>query len=163
MDRELIILSTKLNFPAETEKARSEAEKPFMTAAAHGDVSGTLEAFRRIDRFHLGNWTKNHLHNTKNHLHLKEPLTLVGLADLCHISPNYLFSLFRKETGQSLIDYINERRIRTASERLIYADEPISSIAPQVGILDVNYFTQLFKKIMGVTPAEYQKNRHQYL
>ena len=90
-------------------------------------------------------------------MNLSEPLSLKSLSEMCHISPSYLSSTFRKETGQTLIDYINERRIRMAAQSLIWDSQKISDIAMQVGILDMNYFTRLFKKILGVTPTEYRK------
>lgn len=70
----------------------------------------------------------------------------------------------QKETGKNLIDYVNERRIHTAANLLTYDSRPISQIAAQVGIIDSNYFTRLFKKIMEITPVEYrEKGRQTFL
>ena len=91
------------------------------------------------------------------HLNLIEPITLKNVAEVCHVSPSYLSHIFRMETGKTVIEYVNERRVYTAAKSLIWDDKKISAIAVQVGFLDVNYFTRIFKKIMGVTPTEYRK------
>jgi AraC-like DNA-binding protein len=90
-------------------------------------------------------------------LHLDAPLSLKKLSELYFISPSYLSSLFRQETGATLTDYINLQRINKAAQQLSETSDSISTIAAGVGILDVNYFSKLFKKTLGVTPTQYRK------
>ena len=90
-------------------------------------------------------------------LNLSEPHTLKSLAALCHISPSYLSSLFKQETGTTLIDYINTQRVRRAAQQLTATDRSISEVAEEMGILDVNYFAKIFKRTFGMTPTRYRR------
>ncbi len=90
-------------------------------------------------------------------LNLNTALSLKSLAGMCFISPSYLSYLFKQETGQTLTDYINTQRVERAARRLQNTDDTVAEIAEDVGILDVNYFTKIFKKSMGVTPTAYRK------
>lgn len=94
-----------------------------------------------------------------NHINLNlgSQLSLKSLAAMCFISPSYLSNLFKQETGTTLIDYINTQRIQRAAKILIRTDKSIAAVAEQVGILDVNYFTKMFKKSMGTTPTQYRR------
>ena len=89
--------------------------------------------------------------------HLNGTLSLKRLAELCHISPNCLSNLFKQETGVTVTDYINTQRIQLAAKRLCTSNISIADAAEEVGILDVNYFTKLFKKVFGITPTSYRK------
>ena len=51
------------------------------------------------------------------------------------------------------IDYINTQRVNRAAQLLVQNNHTIAAVAEEVGILDVNYFTKIFKKTLGVTPT----------
>ena len=91
-------------------------------------------------------------------LNLSSQLSLKNLAAMCFISPSYLSYLFKQETGQTLTDYINTQRVERAARRLYSTNDSIAVIAESVGILDVNYFTKIFKKSTGMTPTAYRKS-----
>ena len=90
-------------------------------------------------------------------LNVAEPPTLKSLAAMCFISPSYLSALFKQETGSTLIDYINTQRVNRAAQLLVQNNHTIAAVAEEVGILDVNYFTKIFKKTLGVTPTRYRR------
>lgn len=90
-------------------------------------------------------------------LNVAEPLTLKSLAAMCFISSSYLSALFKQETGSTLIDYINTQRVNRAAQLLVQNNHTIAAVAEEVGILDVNYFTKIFKKTLGVTPTRYRR------
>ena len=90
-------------------------------------------------------------------LNLSETHTLKSLSALCHISPSYLSSLFKQETGTTLIDYINTQRVKRAAQQLTTTDRSISEVAEEMGILDVNYFAKIFKRTFGMTPTRYRR------
>ena len=90
-------------------------------------------------------------------LNVAEPLTLKSLAAMCFISRSYLSALFRQESGSTLIDYINTQRVNRAAQLLVQNNHTIAAVAEEVGILDVNYFTKIFKKTLGVTPTRYRR------
>ncbi|WP_426350081.1 helix-turn-helix domain-containing protein [Alloiococcus sp. CFN-8] len=86
-------------------------------------------------------------------------LSLNSLASLQNISSGYLSALFRKETGQTLTEYVNIRRIKHAEYLLRSTALQIQTIAQFCGIPDANYFTKTFKRYSGSTPEEYRRTR----
>ena len=90
---------------------------------------------------------------------LTENLSLRTLADTLNISPSYLSSLFRKETGQTLTDYINRRRVRHAMHLLKTTRLQIQTVAQHCGIMDVQYFSKIFKRVANMTPKEYRDSK----
>lgn len=94
--------------------------------------------------------------NTIN-LNLSDQLSPKSLAAMYYISPSYLSSLFKQDTGTTLTHFINTQRIQRAANLLSTTEQNISVVAEQVGILDVNYFTKMFKKSMGSTPTQYRR------
>lgn len=87
---------------------------------------------------------------------LREPLSLKRIAEQVNISPSYLSAQFRKETGKTLTDYINEKRIRDSLVLLSATELPIQKVAEQVGIYDENYYSRLFKKYLNQTAKQYR-------
>lgn len=71
---------------------------------------------------------------------------------------SYLSSLFSKEMGVSLTDYVNLCRIHHAQRLLLGTNLPIKSIAEQCGFSDIHYFSRLFKKIVETTPKAYRES-----
>ncbi len=83
-------------------------------------------------------------------------LTLKNIAAQVYVSPSYLSSLFSREVGIPLTDYVNRRRIERAKFLLRTNNLQIKYIVEQVGISDVYYFSRLFKRIVGTTPSNYR-------
>lgn len=87
---------------------------------------------------------------------LTADLGLKNLATQLNVNPSYLSTLFKKETGSTLTEYVNQKRIEHALFLLNSSSLQIQMIAQYSGIPDVNYFTKTFKKIIGITPKEYR-------
>ena len=87
---------------------------------------------------------------------LADNLSLRTLAEALNVSSSYLSSLFRKETGVTLTDHINQRRIRHAMHLLKTTRLQIQTIAQHCGIVDVQYFSKVFKRIAGMSPKQYR-------
>ena len=85
-------------------------------------------------------------------------LNLRTLSQSLNISSSYLSSLFKKETGQTLTDYIAQRRMSLARHLLLHTKLQVQTIAQHCGILDVHYFSKLFKKATGMTPKEFRQS-----
>ncbi len=94
---------------------------------------------------------------TRINLDIASDLTLNAQAKLLNINPSYLSSLFKKETGQTLTTYVNQKRIEHACGLLRNTSLQVQTIAQQCGIFDVNYFTKMFKRYTGMTPKEYRE------
>lgn len=89
---------------------------------------------------------------------LSADLSLSALATMQNISASYLSNLFKKETGHTVTEYVNSKRMDYAAYLLGATKHQIQSIAQQCGILDVQYFSKLFKKYKGLTPKEHRKS-----
>lgn len=64
---------------------------------------------------------------------------------------------FKETTGTTIVRYITECRMQKAAELLLTTDYRISDFATMVGFEDAGYFTRLFRKEKGVSPAEFRK------
>jgi two-component system, response regulator YesN len=91
--------------------------------------------------------------------HLGEDLSLNAVSAAIDSSPHELSRQFKKQTGKSLTDYINEQRIIEALYLIDNQHLSITDISLMVGFNDVNYFTKVFKKHKGMTPSHYRKGK----
>lgn len=89
---------------------------------------------------------------------LAQKITLKDIGDLTFFSPFYCDTLFRKETGKSIIDYLIDERVAEARRLLVENSLTLYAIAQAVGFNDYNYFSRMFKKRSGYTPTQYKKS-----
>lgn len=89
--------------------------------------------------------------------HYNESLTLDRLADIAHGSPYHLHRTFKKVMSITPVEYIQHQRIDRACQELINTDHSITTIGLNIGIPNTSYFVTLFKKKIGITPAQYRK------
>lgn len=82
-------------------------------------------------------------------------------AKKVHLSLTYLCRIFKRETGQSIGEYINENRMNEASHLLIIGNRPIRQIALQVGFSNFSYFSKRFREYFHMTPRQYRKNHRE--
>ena len=75
------------------------------------------------------------------------------------VSPGYLSTVFKRATGQTVSDYIRERRMEHAAHLLGSTSLQIQTVALHCGIMDVQYFSKIFKRQMGQTPSDYRAAR----
>jgi YesN/AraC family two-component response regulator len=73
-----------------------------------------------------------------------------------NLSANYFGDLVKKETGISAQEYIHNKVIDVAKERIFDISKPISEIAYEMGFRYPQYFTRLFKQRVGQSPNEYR-------
>ncbi|WP_240255504.1 helix-turn-helix domain-containing protein [Ferdinandcohnia quinoae] len=92
--------------------------------------------------------------------HIYEEITLDQLAQLCHLSPNYLSSLFRKEVGTPISEYIQLQRVNEAKKLLRLTNYSISDIGTWLNFNDQSYFIKVFKKYSGLTPKQFRNNHY---
>lgn len=78
-------------------------------------------------------------------------------ADELHLSANYFGDLIKKETGKSAQEYIQNKIIDVAKEKVFDADKSISEIAYELGFKYPQHFIRLFKQKTGITPNEYRR------
>ncbi|MGH8094408.1 MAG: helix-turn-helix domain-containing protein [Chthoniobacterales bacterium] len=90
------------------------------------------------------------------HQYLGEELSLTKVADVVHISPNYLSEEFKRVTGSKFVDYVARARIEKACKLLCNSNLRISEIAFEVGFQSLSQFNRAFKKLSGKSPKEYR-------
>ena len=81
------------------------------------------------------------------------------MAKQLHISPQHLSRVFRHENGITFVDYITRVRIRHAMEMLEDDQMKVYEIAERAGYSSQHYFSNAFKKMLGVGPTEYRRAR----
>ena len=89
---------------------------------------------------------------------LTADLKLKTIAEKLSVNSSYLSTLFHKEMGCTLTEYINKQRIERGVQLLQLTSKPVQEIAAECGFQDVNYFIKLFKKQTGFTPARYREH-----
>ena len=82
--------------------------------------------------------------------------TVKYFADKLCLSSNYFGDMFKKETGKSPQEYIQEKVIELAKERISDTADTVSQIAYSLGFQYPQHFCRLFKKRVGYTPSEYR-------
>ena len=87
---------------------------------------------------------------------LSSSLSLSSISAAQNVSAGYLSTIFKKETGKTITEYIAERRVKHASHLLSTTHLQIQTSALHCGIMDVQYFSKVFKKYAGKTPKEYR-------
>jgi AraC-like DNA-binding protein len=91
--------------------------------------------------------------------HLYAPLTLEAMASSVNLSVSRYSNIFRKKTGYSPVVYFNHLKIQRACQYLQFTSLRINEIGTKLGIDDPYYFSRLFTKVMGISPAEYRRKR----
>jgi two-component system response regulator YesN len=89
--------------------------------------------------------------------HLVESFRLEDVAESVTLSPAYLSSLFKKETGENLSDYVQRLRLERAKALLKSTNLTIQEIAAGVGYADAKHFSKLFSRMTGARPQDYRK------
>ncbi len=88
----------------------------------------------------------------------KQGLPSVGyFTDQLHLSPNYFGDLVKKETGISAQEYIQNKLIEVAKEKLFELDKSVSEIAYEPGFKYPQHFSRLFKQRVGHSPNAFRK------
>lgn len=87
-----------------------------------------------------------------------ETISMKDVASACHISCNYLNTLFKQAFFVCVTDYINKYRIKQACEKMVRSDFPINVLMQDVGFNNKMTFNRNFIKFIGTTPGQYRKN-----
>ena len=86
--------------------------------------------------------------------HLEEDLKRDDLAAYVHLNPDYMARIFKREIGVTIKEYIIQRKMREAQSLLKTTSLPVSFIAAKLGYSNFSYFSQTYKKTIGITPQE---------
>ena len=90
---------------------------------------------------------------------LNNILTLQQIAASVNLSPSHFSYIFKKKTGFTPIEYFNHLKVQQACQYLLFTGMRIKEISLELGIEDPYYFSRLFTKVMGLSPADYREKR----
>ncbi len=132
-----------------TEKKPEKLLRDFLNAVdrilttAAKDSTDYLELIGRIKRFIQKDYKSN--------------LSLVDVAEAVNLTPAYVSHIFKKETGQGIVEYITELKMKKAKQLLEDKNLKIIQIAKICGYENQSYFNKLFKIYYGMTPKQYRE------
>ena len=86
------------------------------------------------------------------------PMTVEQVAEGCGCSTSHFMRWFKQMTGSTFMNYLNERRLAAAAERLRQTSDNILFIAGDVGFENLSNFNRQFKARYGMTPREYRRS-----
>lgn len=84
-------------------------------------------------------------------------ISLESIAKIVYMSPTYFSKKFKKVTGMGFVEFLNNIRIKNATDMLSDTQLSINDIAILCGYQDTNYFSDVFRKIVGTSPNSYRK------
>ena len=85
-----------------------------------------------------------------------QDISITTIASHLGVSEGHLSHVFKKETSYTIISYLTQYRVHTAMKLLQDCRYKVYEVAEMVGYRDVAYFGSTFKKLVGVSPSEYQ-------
>lgn len=91
---------------------------------------------------------------------LYEDITLPLISDYVGLNSNYLSTLFKKETGFTINEYIHKKRVEESTILLTSTDYSILEISTLLKFHDQSHFTKVFKKLTGLPPKKYKENAY---
>ena len=87
----------------------------------------------------------------------RSKITLAELAEHVHLHPNYLCAIFKRNSGQTIVEYLNILRVGKARNLLNKGKLSIAQVAEQVGFSDIDHFSRTFKQHYGISPSAFRK------
>lgn len=131
----------------------------------------TLNEMMGLLKLNFGKWIresrdsqpKEHIQSmidkTKGYIanHYHKDLSIEEVAEVADLSISHFCMLFKQVTGYTFLEYLTQCRIEKAKYILKNSQVKVYQIAPLVGYQDPRYFTQVFKKVTGMTPSEYRE------
>jgi AraC-like DNA-binding protein len=93
--------------------------------------------------------------------HFTQPICIEELADLSRMSYRAFTSHFRRYTGSTVVEYLHQKRIAFAKQRLLATGDILAS-AYDAGFADLAHFYRIFKRMTGQTPRQYMLTQRQH-
>jgi AraC-like DNA-binding protein len=139
------------------------SETPEKAAYLHAALSNLMITLLRHGKKHnlkaYRSKLENDLDDVVDHLNsnFDQQIKVEDLAGFCSVSRRRFGTLFKNRTGKTPVEYLTEKRIEFARERLLQTGN-IAYAASESGFQDIAYFYRVFKKQCGITPKTFIKN-----
>ena len=91
------------------------------------------------------------------HQNYNKKLSIESISKVVSLSPIYLCRFFKEITGQTITEYINHFRLAQAAALIKTTDKKLLDVALETGFNNLSYFSNQFKRYMGVTPSEFKE------
>lgn len=91
--------------------------------------------------------------------HIDENITVEAMARNIYRSPSHFSVLFKRKTGYSPLEYFNHIKMQRACQLLEFTSLHIKELAYSIGFHDPFYFSRVFTRTMGLSPAHYRKKK----
>lgn len=130
------------------------------------DILNLLAASDDLDELSSQGYSHNFTHtdairmnNIYNYLlgHFKDDVTLEEIASVACLSPSAFCKYFKKHTGKTFSEFLNELKIGHACKMLIEADYSIAEVCYESGFQSLTNFNRQFKNYTSVAPYEYRR------
>lgn len=89
-------------------------------------------------------------------MNVHKKITLGEVAAHLHLNPSYFSRLYKQETGENFIDFVNNTKMERAKEILDSSNKSAEEISEMLGFENKSYFLKTFKKSIGLSPSEYR-------
>lgn len=112
----------------------------------------------RVERLRLGKAPTKLMKEVSNYVqqHLSEPMNIDKMAKTLYLSRTHLATRFKEESGKTLTEFIQSQKTEEAKRLLRFTDKPISAVSEYLGFSSQSHFSNVFKKVAGLTPQEYR-------
>lgn len=177
--RMLLRLCLKIANITDTVAVVSRTENSFTQ-----NIAGEFDPLVQMDRFEslreVQKWLKDYYagayeylmivktNSGRQHLKIEEyirknygdsSLNLKKCGEELFLSPNYISSILKKETGKTFVEYLNEVRLTQAKKLLREPESKIYEVSSMVGFTHPTYFSSVFKKATGLSPTEFKEKQ----
>lgn len=84
-------------------------------------------------------------------------ISINQISKIFFFNKDYIMRVFKNELNITIFEYINYKKVYMSLDDLIYTNDSILSIALRSGFSSQEYFSEIFKKIIGINPSTYRK------
>lgn len=91
--------------------------------------------------------------------HYAERIQLDDLVEIVHINKYYICKIFQQYVGKTFLEYVNLVRVQKAIALITSTNASMTDIAFSTGFQDINYFSRMFKRVMGISPTDLRKRQ----
>ncbi|MCH4887950.1 response regulator [Acidaminobacter sp. JC074] len=157
-----LVISTMTRFELLDDITNPSDVTMYMAKSVHGLFDYVTDYSTDLLSIGLENRKKNNLKPVEEakkiiQASFSKQVSLEWIASQVGFNPSYFSTLFKRETGQKLIDYLTQVRMDEAKRLLSDGQVKIGEIGMMCGYLDNKHFSKQFKKYTGLSPSQYKK------